>query len=81
MDNYYLNNAVYLVEEFLKRRRIRRPTAWSTTAIAPSTAGTATTTRSNAYSRLRYPQMVLPWALERILTTAPAGADLRSWRY
>ena len=44
MDNYYLNNAVYLVEEFLsRRRRIRTSTARSITAIAPSTAGTATT--------------------------------------
>ena len=38
-------------------------------------------TRPNAYSRLRYPQMVLPWAVERMLMTAPAGADTRSWRY
>jgi hypothetical protein len=38
-------------------------------------------TRPNAYSRLRYPQMVLPWAAERMRMTAPAGADLTSWRY
>ena len=38
-------------------------------------------TRSNAYSRLRYTQMVLPWAVERMLQTAPAGGDVRSWRY
>jgi hypothetical protein len=30
---------------------------------------------------LRYPQMVLPWAAERMLMTAPKGADTRSWRY
>jgi hypothetical protein len=24
---------------------------------------------------------VLPWAVERMLQTAPAGADLKSWRY
>ena len=40
-----------------------------------------TDTRASAYSRLRYPQRVLPWAIERILQTAPSGADLRSWRY
>ena len=43
MDNYYLNNAVYLVEDFLKSDEepgLRRA-KW-TTAIAPSTAGTAT---------------------------------------
>ena len=38
-------------------------------------------TRPNAYSRLRYPQMVLPWARQRMLETAPSGADVRSWRY
>ncbi len=38
-------------------------------------------TRDNAYSRLRYPQMVLPWVVERMLDTAPAGADVDSWRY
>ena len=38
-------------------------------------------TRTNAYSRLRYAQMTFPWFVERMLTSAPAGADLRSWRY
>jgi hypothetical protein len=38
-------------------------------------------TRDNAYSRLRYPQMVLPWVVERILETAPPGADVDGWRY
>ena len=35
----------------------------------------------DAESRLRYVPMVLPWAAERMLMTAPKGADLRSWRY
>ena len=80
MDNYYLNNAVYLVEDFLK------------TANPPADAvvdygdrdehcWNGDHTRANAYSRLRYPQMVMPWAVERMLMTAPAGADIRSWRY
>ena len=80
MDNYYLNNAVYLVEEFLR------------TADPPADAvvdygdrdehcWNGDHTRANAYSRLRYPQMVMPWAVERMLKTAPPGADVRSWRY
>jgi hypothetical protein len=80
MDNYYLNNAVYLVEDFLR------------TADPPADAivdygdrdehcWNGDHTRSNAYSRLRYPQMVMPWALERMLKTAPPGSDVRSWRY
>ncbi len=80
MDNYYLNNAVYLVEDFLK------------TANPPADAlvdygdrdehcWNGDHERENAYSRLRYPQMVLPWVVERILDTAPPGADIDSWRY
>ena len=34
-----------------------------------------------ATARLRYLQDVLPWALERMLQTAPAEADTTSWRY
>ena len=80
MDNYYLNNAVYGVETFLRQ------------ASPPSDAvveygdraehcWNGDHTRTNAYSRLRYVQMVVPWARERMLMTAPAGADTRSWRY
>ncbi len=81
MDNYYLNNAVYLTEDFLE----------STTE--PYYAGevdygdrfehcwNGDHTVSNAISRLRYVQMFgLKWA-EEIGSRAPAGADLRSWRY
>jgi hypothetical protein len=35
----------------------------------------------NAISRLRYAQMFAPKIVERILATAPAGADVKSWRY
>jgi hypothetical protein len=81
MDNYYLNNAVYLVEEFLESTK------------SPSYAGevdygdraehcwNGDHTRANAYSRLRYHQMFIPKAADRMLKTAPAGADVKSWRY
>lgn len=80
MDNYYLNNAVYEVEKFLKRAD---PPADAVVDYGDRDehCWNGDQTRSNAYSRLRYPQMVLPWAVERMLQTAPAGADLRSWRY
>jgi hypothetical protein len=38
-------------------------------------------TQPNAVSRLRYHQMYVPRAVERILKTAPPGADVTSWRY
>jgi len=81
MDNYYLNNAVYLVEDFLK------------TTADPSYGGevdygdraehcwNGDHTRPNAYSRLRYIQMHAPKMLKRIEESAPPGADLTSWRY
>ena len=81
MDNYYLNNAVYEVEEFLE----------STTA--PYYGGdidygdraehcwNGDHDNSNAISRLRYNTMYLPRILELIEAQAPEGADLTSWRH
>jgi hypothetical protein len=80
MDNYYLNSAVYEVEKFL---RSANPPADAVVDYGDRDeyCRNGDHTRRNAYSRLRYPQMVLPWAMERMLLTAPPGADLRSWRY
>ena len=80
MDNYYLNNAVYEVEKFLKKAD---PPAHAVVDYGDRAehCWNGDHTRANAYSRLRYPQMVLPWAVERMLQTAPEGADLKSWRY
>lgn len=80
MDNYYLNNAVYEVEKFLKRAD---PPADAVVDYGDRDehCWNGDHTRANAYSRLRYPQMAIPWFVERMLTSAPAGADLRSWRY
>ncbi len=80
MDNYYLNNAVYLVEHFL---RSANPPADAVVDYGDRAehCWNGDHTRLNAYSRLRYPQMVLPWARERMLMTAPPGADVRSWQY
>ena len=39
-DTYFLTNAVYYLEDFLKRRTIRPTMAKSSTVIAPNTAGT-----------------------------------------
>ncbi len=81
MDNYYLNNAVYLVEEFLKSTTNpfyggevdygdRAEHCWNGDHTLP-----------NHLSRLRYNLMYLPKILKRIEKTAPPGADLTSWRY
>jgi hypothetical protein len=80
MDNYYLNNAVYEVEKFL-RTADPRADAVVDYGDRDEHCWNGDHTRANAYSRLRYAQMSMPWFVERMLTTAPAGADVRSWRY
>jgi hypothetical protein len=80
-DNYFLNNAVYLVDDFLKTTKdpfyggevdyeCRAEHCWN-----------GDHTRPNAISRLRYHQFYAPKIVERIMKSAPPGADLKSWRY
>ncbi len=80
-DTYYLNNAVYLMEDFLKKA-----------ANPPAEAEVAYGSRfehcwngdpnlPNYISRLRYNTMYVPKIVERMEKSAPVGADLKSWRY
>jgi hypothetical protein len=80
-DNYFLNNAVYLVEDFLKTTKT--PPYEGVVDYQPRAehCWNGDHTQPNAISRLRYAQMFAPKILERILATAPAGADVKSWRY
>ncbi|HHL52099.1 MAG TPA: hypothetical protein ENJ39_01880 [Flammeovirgaceae bacterium] len=81
MDTYYLNNAVYLMEEFLESTTDpyyagevdygdRAEHCWNGDHENP-----------NAISRLRYNTMYMNKIIKRIEQTAPPGADLTSWRY
>lgn len=81
MDTYYLNNAVYLAEETLKE--LKDPPYGGEVAYGDRAehCWNGDPSRANAYSRLRYHQMFAPRIVERILKSAPAGADLSSWRY
>jgi len=81
MDNYYLNNAVYLMEETLKK--LKDPPADATVAYGDrfEHCWNGDPNLPNAISRLRYNTMYLPRILERIEKNHPPGADLRSWRY
>ncbi len=80
-DNYYLNNAVYLVEESLEA--MTDPPYGGEVDYAPRAehCWNGDHTRPNALSRLRYVQMFAPRMVERMEKTAPPGADLASWRY
>ncbi len=81
MDNYYLNNAVYLMEGFLESTKDPYYDGVVDYGDRAEHCWNGDHTRPNAISRLRYHQMFIPKILERILKTAPAGADLKSWRY
>ncbi|MEP2773657.1 MAG: hypothetical protein ABJH05_16005 [Fulvivirga sp.] len=81
MDNYYLNNAVYLMEKFLESTTNpyyggevdygdRAEHCWNGDQENP-----------NHISRLRYNTMYVPKILKRIEESAPEGADVTSWRY
>lgn len=80
-DNYFLNNAVYLVEEFLKSTKNPHYSGVVDYEPRAEHCWNGDHTRPNAYSRLRYHQFYAPKIVERILQSAPAGADLKSWRY
>ncbi len=80
-DTYFLNDAVYFIEEFLKGTKDppyggevkygdRAEHCWNGDPSLP-----------NALSRLHYNTMYLPRMLDRMQKTAPPGADLKSWRY
>jgi hypothetical protein len=81
MDTYYLNNAVYLMEDFLKGTTSPYYGGEVDYGDRAEHCWNGDHTRPNAISRLRYHQMYIPRIAERILKTAPPGADLRSWRY
>ena len=81
MDNYYLNNAVYLMEEFLESTKDPYYDGEVDYGDRAEHCWCGDHTRPNATSRLRYHQMFIPKILERILKTAPPRADTTSWRY
>ena len=81
MDNYYLNNAVYLAEEILEATTDPYYDGEVDYGDRAEHCWNGDHTRSNAYSRMRYNQMFIPKWTEWVQSHAPAGADLKSWRY
>lgn len=80
-DTYFLNDAVYRMEDFLKTTK--NPAYGGEVTYGPRAehCWNGDPNLPNAYSRLHYNTQYLPKILERIKETAPAGADLTSWRY
>ena len=81
MDNYYLNNAVYLMEDFLKVAKNPAADAEVKYGDRFEHCWNGDPNLPNHISRLRYNTMYLPKILDRMEKTAPKGADLKSWRY
>lgn len=81
MDNYYLNNAVYLAEEFLESTTDPYYDGEVDYGDRAEHCWNGDQTRSNALSRLRYHQMFVPRIMDQIRKNHPAGADTLSWRY
>ncbi|HET7745703.1 MAG TPA: alpha/beta hydrolase-fold protein, partial [Vicinamibacteria bacterium] len=81
MDNYYLNNAVYLTEARLEAKTSPPYEGEVDYGDRAEHCWNGDHQRPNAISRLRYAQMYAPKIVARIEKSAPKGADLSSWRY
>ena len=81
MDNYYLNNAVYLMEEFLESTSDPYYGGEVDYGDRFEHCWNGDHENGNHISRLRYNTMYVPKILERIEKGAPPGADLTSWRH
>jgi hypothetical protein len=80
-DNYMLNNAVYLIEDFLKSTTNPPYEGEVKYGDRAEHCWNGDPTEPNYLSRLHYNTMYVPMILDRMQKTAPAGADLTSWRY
>ena len=80
-DTYFLNDAVYRMQDFLESTK--NPPYGGEVTYGPRAehCWNGDPTLPNAYSRLHYNTQYLPKILEQIQKTAPPGADLTSWRY
>lgn len=81
MDNYYLNNGVYLLEEILNTLDAPPYDGQVDYGDRAEHCWNGDHTQPNAISRLRYHRYFIPKWTEEIQKRAPEGADLKSWRY
>ena len=80
MDNYYLNSAVELTEEFLESTGDPPYGGEVDYGDGDEHCWNGDHTRGNGFSRLRYIQMFAPRIVERIRESAPPGAVERFGR-
>jgi len=79
-DNFFLNNAVYLAEDFLKSAS---PAAEARVdyGLRDEHCWSGDHDHINAISRLTYSNRFIPMLAEHWSKTAPKGADVTSWKY
>lgn len=81
MDNYYLNNAVYLTEVMLEATSQPYYGGEVTYGDRAEHCWNGDPNLPNHITRLRYNRMFIPDWVEEVQDRAPKGADLTSWRY
>jgi hypothetical protein len=80
-DNYFLNDAVYLVEDYLQTATDPPADAEVDYGARAEHCWNGDHTRPNAISRLRYAQMFIPRIMDEIRKRHPANVDTLTWRY
>jgi hypothetical protein len=80
-DNVFLNDAVYLAEEFLKSARNPPADATVDYGMRDEHCWSGDHEHINAISRLTYSNRFIPALAAHWQKTAPGGADTKSWRY
>ena len=80
-DTYFLNDAVYKMEDLLKATTNPPYDGEVKYGDRAEHCWNGDPTQPNYISRMHYNTMYLNKIMERIAKTAPAGADLTSWRY
>ncbi len=81
MDSFYLNNAVYFMEEFLEKTKDPHYGGEVDYGDRAEHCWNGDHNNPNHLTRLRYRTIYLDRILKRMEKTAPPGADLKSWRY
>jgi hypothetical protein len=80
-DNFFLNNAVYLAEDFLKSAKNPPADATVEYGARDEHCWSGDHANANAFSRLTYHSRFIPLMAEHWTKTAPKGADVTSWKY
>lgn len=81
MDNYYLNNAVYLTEEFLESTKEPYYDGEVDYGDRAEHCWNGDHTQPNAISRLRYHRFFIPKWVKDLEKNSQKGVDRKSWMY